>query len=475
MPHALVVDDEPAICRCFETLLSELDCDVTVTASAEEALELAQSRPFSVIVLDIRLPGMDGLTALSRFRTQTSAPVVLITAHGNLSTAVTAVEQGAFDYLPKPFELDQVLQVLRRAIAESSRRTDADSEEQDSRRPAETLIGASRSMQYLFRRIAMAARHDAPVLITGESGTGKELVAAAIHQNSRRAGQALVPVHLASLSESLLERELYGHAAGAFTGAQQAQRGLIAQADRGTLFLDEVGETPLSVQVKLLRAIESREYYPVGSADRHSSDFRLISATSRTAGHLQNPRHFRPDFFYRLAAIRIHVPPLREHRDDIPALTRHFLRQCGQPDRSFSDDALNDLMQRSWPGNVRELRNLVIRVAAESSEQVIGTDALPPEEESAPGPDSPAQQTKGSPEAHLKAAACQWAEHAFQSGIDGVLQAASRIVTEELIEAAMKRAGGNRSRAAELLGIHRETLRDRLTKRRSASDPETSE
>ncbi|MEZ6132800.1 MAG: sigma-54 dependent transcriptional regulator [Planctomycetaceae bacterium] len=465
MTTALVIDDEPAICQCFESLLNEIHCDVHVAASAEEGLVLAEALSFDVIVLDVRLPGMDGLAALARFRELTSAPIIIMTAHGNLSTAVSAVHDGAFDYLPKPFDLGHVTQVLQRAITESAERASTAPKSKATTATPGEMAGSSLAMQHLFRQIAMAAQHDAPVLITGESGTGKELVAQAIHHHSLRKKKPLVAVHLASLSEGLLERELFGHAAGAFTGAERSQAGMIAQADGSTLFLDEIGDAPRSFQTRLLRAIESGEFYPVGSAAAQRSDFRLISATNVPLEVLRSAEHFRQDFFFRLATIQIRVPPLREHLDDVPELAAHFLRQHSPgSSRQLTAEAIQLLQQQRYPGNIRELRNLVIRSAAESPERSIDVatiratlaSAVVTEQSSSPGSTPPDQK--------LTDAAQEWARDALRHHQSAPLQAASDIVERELILAAMQQTGGNRSAAAQLLGIHRETLREKLSK-----------
>lgn len=458
MKQALVVDDEAAIAHCFESLFAGLDCEVTVTASAEDGLDLARRNAFDVIVLDVRLPGIDGVSALPQFRKITDAPIVVMTAHGTLSTAVSVVQEGAFEYLPKPFDLDHVTRILRRALSQSARSvTDADSTTQDYNEAE--LIGDSLPMQHLFRQIALAAQHSAPVLVTGESGTGKELVARAIHQHSSRRDKPLVPVHLASLSEGLLERELFGHTAGAFTGAERSQTGVIAQADGGTLFLDEIGETPVSFQVKLLRTIETQEYYPVGSSGAQKSDFRLVAATNRTPEFLRSSEQFRPDFYYRLATIQISVPSLREHSEDIPKLAQHFLQRCtGDETRTFTNDAIAKLKDANYPGNVRELRSTVIRAAAESSEQQIGVDAIQHE------PGSPECSKPASAAESLRTAAKNWAEENLADGGESPFQSAAEIIEAELLTAALSRTNGNRSAAAKLLGIHRETLREKLTK-----------
>lgn len=456
MKRALVIDDEAAICRCFESVLLALDCQATVTASAEEGLRLVTENPFDVIVLDVRLPGIDGTEALPQLRRLSDAPIIVMTAHGTLSTAVSVIQEGAFEYLPKPFELDHVTRVLERALA-SSESLGTSPVADDNCRKA-TLIGSSLPMQHLFRQIALAAQHDAPVLITGESGTGKELVAQAVHQYSERQQGPLVPVHLASLNEPLLERELFGHTVGAYTGAETSQRGLMAQADGGTLFLDEVGETPLNFQVKLLRCLESHEFYPVGSSKAETSDFRLIAATNRPPDYLRNQEFIRQDFYYRLATIHIHLPPLRDHLDDIPELASHFLRQhTGNNAFSLTDAAVARLQSYSFPGNVRELRNIVIRAASESASGEVDVDAiqLVPESDSS---GKPANTNES-----LQNLVRDWASSHLMTTA-APMQTVTGIVESALIESALKQCNGNRSAAAKLLGIHRETLREKLNR-----------
>lgn len=464
MTVALVIDDEPAICACFETLLNDLNCEACVAASAEEGLQLVQDRTFDVIVLDVRLPGMDGLAALAQLQQHSQAPVIVMTAHGNLSTAVTAVREGAFDYLPKPFELDHVTNVLKRAISESAALSSSSTATLAEGENENQLLGNSLAMQHLFRQIAMAAQHDAPVLVLGDSGTGKELVAQAIHRHGARSGSSLVPVNLSALSEGLLERELFGHSAGAFTGADRAQAGFISQANNGTLFLDEIGETPQPFQVKLLRTLESGEFYPVGSSVPHASDFRLIAATNVSIEKLRSAEHFRQDFFFRLATIQIQVPPLREHKEDIPELAQHFLNQHSiNRVRHFDSEALRFLQLQSYPGNIRELKNVVIRAAAATSERLISLSTVKLAMQVAETNDH--MTAEAGSHVDFKIAARQWAEQAIAAGQLNSLQTASEIVEAELIAAALQHTDGNRSAAAQLLGIHRETLRDKLRKR----------
>lgn len=465
MTTALVVDDEPAICQSFEALLHDLNCDVCVAASAEEGLQLAMQQHFDIIVLDVRLPGMDGVTALAELRAYSRAPVIVMTAHGSLSTAVNAVQEGAFEYLPKPFDLQHVTDVLKRAISESVARFSESLDTSTGDRPTEQMVGDSLPMQHLFRQVAMAAQHDAPVLITGESGTGKELVAQAIHQHSARRNSPLVPVHLASLNEALLERELFGHTSGAFTGADSNQSGVIAQASGSTLFLDEIGETPLHFQVKLLRTLESGEYYPVGAASPQKSDFRLIAATNVPLDVLRSAKHFRQDFFFRLATIQIVVPPLREHLEDVPQLAQQFLQQHS-PDasRHFTPESQQFLQQHLWPGNIRELRNVVISAASATAERAIGVSAVKSAMNLTTDRTQSQHSQSASPQQELQSAARAWARQALSHQQPNLIQAASEMVESELIAAALQHTQGNRSAAAQLLGIHRETLRDKLAK-----------
>lgn len=453
MSFALVVDDEPAICRCFQALFEKLECDVSVVATAEDAIHVAATRPVDVVALDVRLPGMDGLTAISKLREHTLAPIVVMTAHGDLSTAVSAVQQGAFEYLPKPFELEQVTRVMRQALAESStipRRLPGNGNDVSDR-----MLGESLPMQQLFRQIALAAQHDAPVLITGESGTGKELVARAIHQNGPRQSCPYIPVHLASVNETLVERELFGHAAGAFTGAEQAIAGLIQQANGGSLFLDEIGEAPPAVQIKLLRTIESREFYRVGSSKAERSEFRVIAATNRSVEFLRDSKEFRTDFYYRISTLHIHVPPLRERCEDIPLLADYFLNGKQHGPRRFSDEALRVLKTRRFAGNVRELRNIVVNAAAQSSAAIIGPELIPTET---------TDSTQHFTRSDLMSSARLWARQALAEDVSDLLSTAIGIVEAEVIAEVLEHFNSNRTAAAQRLGIHRETLRERIRK-----------
>jgi DNA-binding NtrC family response regulator len=465
MSHVMIVDDEPSICWGFRELLADEGYEVSVASSAEEALELADDAVPDAVVLDVRLPGRDGLSTIQDLRRRIgSAPIIVITAFGNLETAVRALEEGAYDYLTKPFDLEQISEVLRRALRPATAIV-APAAGDRSIVP-EAFIGTSPAMQSVFKQIALVATSNVPVLITGESGTGKDLVAQAIHRHSRRKDAPFLPTCLAALSPGLIESELFGHVRGAFTGAELARQGLLELADGGTVFLDEIGDVPLPVQVKLLRAIEQHEVTPVGDARARRTDFRVLAATNRPLEGLVARGEFREDLFYRLGVFHIHVPPLRERAEDIPQLARAFLRTAVADGQApgLSAGALHELSSRRWPGNVRELRNAVERAALVARGGEIEANHFPP-----PSPISGKADRSTAEE--LQLATANWAtEHIAaepprdasdpQSG--DLLERFLRVVEPPLLKAALLHCGGNRAAAAKMLGIHRATLRQKL-------------
>ena len=461
MSHILVVDDEASICYAFREFLTDEGHRVEVAASAEEGLRIAEQERFDAVVLDVRLPGVDGLTAMAGFRERIGeAPIIVITAFGNLDTAVRAVGGGAFDYLVKPFDLDQAGAVVKRALegrANAVNNAAATSPASSS----ETLIGTSPAMQELFKRIALVAPTDAPVLITGESGTGKELVARAIHQHSARRSGVFLPVCLAALSPNLVERELFGHVRGSFTGAERDRKGLLELAQGGTVLLDEVGDIPLPLQVKLLRAIEHHEVTPVGDARPRTVNFRVVAATNRPLDELIAAGQFREDLYYRLGVFRIHLPPLRERRDDIPALAEHFLRQSCSGNAGtggLSAEVLDALHARAWAGNVRELRNAIEHAAIVARGGAIRSEYLPAPVSwsAAGGPSAPRE---------IPEQITRWARQAAADGDDTPLyERFLALVEAPFLRVVLAECRGNRAAAAEKLGIHRATLRERLRK-----------
>ena len=463
MSRILIVDDEESICWALRESLGDEGHDVAVASSAEAGLRAAAERPPDALVLDVRLPGADGLSSMKAFRDRIGpAPIIIITAFGNLETAVRAMEGGAFDYLVKPFDLDHATTVVRRAL--EKRAIPGRAVEPAATAGPEALIGASAAMQDLFKKIALVAPADVPVLITGESGTGKELVARAIHRHSGRRGGPFLPVCIAALSPGLVEGEIFGHAKGSFTGANQDRRGLLELATGGTVLLDEVGDIPANLQVKLLRALEHREVTPVGDARPRPTDIRLIAATNRPLAELMVNGEFREDLFFRLSVFQIEIPPLRERREDIPALAEHFLRQSRLPDIAggpLSAEVLADLGSRRWAGNVRELRNVVEHAAIVARGRPIRPDHLP---------QAPANLADVTAKAGgLGAEIARWASLEAFIGDSGSGEAPLydrflESVEPPMLRAILDRCDGNRAAAARELGIHRATLRQKLRK-----------
>ncbi len=467
MSHVLIVDDEPSICWAFQEFLREEGHEVSVASSAEQAFEMTAETPPDAIVLDVRLPGMDGISAMEKLHAQVRhAPIVVITAFGNLETAVRALDAGAFDYLTKPFDLEDAAEVVRRAL--QSAETPSESASIDS---GQSIVGKSAAIQAVFKQIAQVSDSNASVLITGESGTGKELVAQAIHAHSRRREAPFLAVCLAALSPTLVESELFGHVKGAFTGAEQPRQGLLEQCHGGTVFLDEIGDAPESLQVKLLRALELRQVTPVGGSEPRQTDFRIIAATNRDLSERMTSGHFREDLFYRLAVFQIELPPLRERLDDIPLLASAFLHKMGPPydQRRFSDAALSQLRLRPWWGNVRELRNVVEHAAIVARGGTIGPEHLPPPLSSLHNK----QHVEASPD-RLQADVQNWAKQQFSSPSETPLyEQLLSIIEPPLLQAALAQSKGNRAAAADILGIHRATLRQKI--RRHGLDHDATE
>lgn len=462
MSRILIVDDEASICFAFREFLTDEGHHVEVAASAEEGLQVAEDGPLDAVVLDIRLPGIDGLTAIAEFKNRIGpAPIVIITAFGNLDTAVRAMEGGAFDYLVKPFDLDQAATVVKRALEKPKVR------ERPAGTPAtegvETLVGSSPAMQELFKSIALVAPTDVPVLITGESGTGKELVARAIHRHSPRRIGPFLPICLAALSPSLVEGELFGHLKGSFTGATQDRKGLLELASGGTVLLDEIGDVPLSLQVKLLRTIERREVNPVGDARPRPTDIRVITATNRPLAELMATGQFREDLFFRLSVFHIELPPLRDRREDIPALGEHFLRQSRLPDVAdahLTEAVIAELRSRTWAGNVRELRNTIEHAAIVARGRTIRPEHLPP----ASGVSGP---TEPPPIGKIGPYLADWARQEVQQlrdrpGETVLYERFLELTEPHVLQAVLRACLDNRAQAAQVLGIHRATLRQKL-------------
>src|SRR6202022_148088 len=382
-PHLLVVDDEPGIRESLSSILQDEGYDVESVASPEEALERASSGEIEVILLDVWLPGMDGLEALSRLQVIPRPPaVIMISGHGTIETAVRATKLGAFDFIEKPLSLEKIIVLVRNAIQQ--RRL----QEENQLLRTELghryhVIGESVPMKAWRQQIAVTARTNGRVLIYGESGTGKELVARSLHAASLRSKGLFVEVNCAAIPEELIESELFGHVKGSFTGAAEDKIGKFKKADSGTLFLDEVGDMSLRTQSKVLRVLEEQRFEPVGSNQTVTVDVRVLAATNKNLEQEIARGAFRQDLFYRLNVIPFLVPPLRDRKEDIPILARHFLAEFssayGKKNRELSDAAMEILLRHPWPGNVRELRNLIERLVIVCPQARIEPHHLPPE------------------------------------------------------------------------------------------------
>ena len=461
MGKVLIVDDEQTIGWGLKKLCQNLGHEALTAASAEEALEAVGKFKPQAVLLDVRLPGMDGLSAMQPLREAAGEiPIVIMTAYGDLETAVEAVRRGAFDYLVKPFELKAAQRVIERALAMRAATTPAAVEA----RPTEPdqLVGRTPAMQEVFKRIALVAPSDACVHLHGESGTGKELVARAIHRYSRRNQGPFIAVNLAALSPSLAESELFGHVKGAFTGADQVRRGLLEAANGGTIFLDEVADIPMALQVKLLRSLEQGEVLPVGADRPRTSDFRVISATHQDLTQLSALGTFRHDLYFRLSTFQIDIPALRQRSEDLPDLAQYFLNRIsaknGRPVPTLARETLDELHQRNWPGNVREFRNAIEHAVIVSRDGPILPEHLPaPLSHSSPASPSPS---------NLITLLQQWTEAQLTSGEDSeasdLYEQLLQLVEPPVLEVVLRKFHGQCATAARRMGLHRMTLRKKL-------------
>jgi DNA-binding NtrC family response regulator len=439
----LVVDDEPAQRELVAGFLRKHGFDVVEAGGGREAVARFKQEAFDLVLTDQRMPDLSGLELLEAVRsTSPETAVVIVTAYGNIETAVSAVKAGAADYLTKPLNLDDLLHRVhqvrerQRLVAENRELREALAE----RHRVDGIIGDSGRMQEVLSLVRRVAPSDATVLIRGESGTGKELIARALHYASPRAAGPLVKVNCAALAESLLEAELFGHEKGAFTGAVASRKGRFELADGGSIFLDEIGDLPPHLQVKLLRVLQEREFERVGSSRPIKVDVRLLAATHRNLEALVREGRFREDLYYRINVVTIALPPLRERREDLPPLIEHFLRvfagKNGKTVRGLTREAREALLRYDYPGNIRELENVMERAVVLTRDDVIGVEDLPLALE-APAP---------------------------ASGEDAGLIAAVEGLERRMIREALAKADGTQTRAAGLLGISERVLRYKLKK-----------
>jgi len=449
MKPVWIVDDDRSIRWVIEKALSREGIAFDSFSSAQDALDALSGGAPEVLVSDIRMPGLSGLELLNAVKQRHPAvPVIVMTAYSDLDSAVAAFQGGAYEYLPKPFDVDQAVDLIRRALDESRRESEA------VEAPTETpeILGQAPAMQEVFRAIGRLSQSSATVLITGESGTGKELVARALHRHSARAAKPFVAINTAAMPKDLLESELFGHERGSFTGAQQQRRGRFEQAEGGTLFLDEIGDMPAELQTRLLRVLSDGTFYRVGGHQQIKANVRVIAATHQNLEQRVREGSFREDLYHRLNVIRLRLPSLRERAEDIPLLARHFMamsaKQLGVEAKRLSEEAIAHLSRLAFPGNVRQLENLCHWLTVMAAGQVIDVGDLPAE----------FRDTSA-------AAASDWlsalefeAERRLARGDTGILDSLGRQFERALISKALARTGGRRIEAANLLGMGRNTI-----------------
>lgn len=452
MHRVLIIDDDETVRDVLSSFLTEKDFETIISESGESGLELLLSERFDIALVDLVMPGMGGMDILKEISSRKiKLPVIIITAYGTIQSAVEAMKLGAFDYITKPFNLDEIMVVIERALehARLERENLFLKKQLRQRYNFSGLIGDSIKMQRIYELIEKVADTDSTILITGESGTGKELIAKTIHFNSSRADAPFVPLNCAAIPRDLLESELFGHEKGAFTGAINTRIGRFELANNGTLFLDEIGELDPSLQVKLLRVIQEREFERVGGVKTIKVNVRIIAATNRNLEEAVKEGKFREDLYWRLNVIPIHLPPLRERREDIPLLVDYFVKKFQRKRKGkaliFHPEVMSILLKYEWPGNVRELENLVERLSVLVTDETVKVQDLPERFVKR----SPVEEYVSPNISELK-----------DNGID--LQKVIEEIERDLILKALQKAEGIRAKAATLLGLNRTTLIEKM-------------
>jgi len=455
MNHTVwIVDDDRSIRWVLEKALHRANIDTQSFENAQTVLQQLEQQQPQAIISDIRMPGMDGLELLSQINERyPELPVIIITAHSDLDSTVASYQGGAFDYLPKPFDIDEAIAMTQRALNHQEQRLkQVDSVGADTT----DIIGEAPAMQEVFRAIGRLSQSHITVLINGESGTGKELVANALHKHSPRANKPFIALNMAAIPNDLIESELFGHEKGAFTGATSQRSGRFEQADGGTLFLDEIGDMPAATQTRLLRVLADGVFYRVGGHTPVKVDVRIIAATHQNLEQLVAEQSFREDLFHRLNVIRIHIPSLRDRREDLPRLMQHFLLKAANElsvqSKVLSPEAEQFLCQLDWPGNVRQLENTCRWITVMASGREINVSDLPPELLS-----NDEEQTT-SPAGNWHQDLQQWAERELTMGKNHILKQAIPDFERVMITTALKHTNGRKKEASELLGWGRNTL-----------------
>ncbi|HZF18927.1 MAG TPA: nitrogen regulation protein NR(I) [Burkholderiales bacterium] len=457
-----VIDDDRSIRWVFEKALAREGIPFKTFAQANEAMDaLESSGAPQVLVSDIRMPGASGLDLLQNVKQRfPDLPVIIMTAYSDLESAVAAFQGGAFEYLPKPFDVDQAVELIRRALGESTQ--EAQAEELSAATP--DILGKAQSMQEVFRAVGRLSQSSATVLITGESGTGKELVARALHRHSPRADKPFIAINTAAMPKDLLESELFGHERGAFTGAQSLRRGRFEQAEGGTLFLDEIGDMPAELQTRLLRVLSDGTFYRVGGHQSIRANVRVIAATNQDLESRVREGLFREDLYHRLNVIRLRLPSLRERREDIPLLARHFLsksaRELGVEVKRLSDSAMAYLSARDLAGNVRQLENICHWLTVMSPTQLIEIGDFPPE----------LRESVDTTSGDWLTALAREADRRLAGGEKDIMENLSKSFEKTLIAKALAHTGGRRIEAAGLLGIGRNTITRKIDELGIADD-----
>ncbi len=467
--NIIIADDDPAIRTVLNQALTRAGYTLRSTSNAATLWNWVSQGEGDLVITDVVMPDENAFDLIPRIkRIRPDLPIIVMSAQNTLMTAITAAERGAYEYLPKPFDLKELISVVGQALSDSrdNARRRKPVEETNNEPP---LIGRSQAMQDVYRILARLTQSDLTVMITGESGTGKELVARALHDYGKRRNGPFVAVNMAAIPKELIESELFGHEKGAFTGAQARSAGRFEQAEGGTLFLDEIGDMPMEAQTRLLRVLQEGEYTTVGGRTPIKTDVRIVAATHRDLQQLINQRLFREDLYYRLNVVPVHLPPLRERLTDLPDLVQHFLRKSaedGTPVKTIAPDALRRLQQHSWPGNVRELENLIQRLSVLYTQDEITAEMVDAELASsspgvAPLSDQALDQLDLSSfmERYLTS---YFASFQGELPPPGLYRRILREVEGPLITATLAATNGNQIRAAELLGLNRNTLRTKI-------------
>jgi two-component system, NtrC family, response regulator HydG len=447
----LIVDDDETHCRMLQAVLGDEKYDTVTAADGQEAVDAVAQSFYDLILMDIKMARMGGIEALAKIKTlNPEIPIIIMTAYSSVDSAVKAMKSGAYDYLTKPLDVDELLLLIEKALRHT--RLEKENlllkEQLGSRFDFANIIGRSPAMKKLLETVALVAPTDATVLILGESGTGKELVANAIHQNSPRKGHPLIKINCAALPETLLESELFGHEKGAFTGAVSARQGRFQQAHDGTIFLDEIAEMPLPLQSKILRVLQEREFQPVGGSKTIKVNTRIVTATNKNLQEEIQANRFREDLYYRINVVSLTAPALRERRDDIPLLADHFLKRFAEKNKKalqgFTPKAMDLLMRHDWPGNIRELENAIERAVIMARGQRITPEEFP---------------------APLRGPEPKWSEPEAEAPVQAAeppVERSLKQLEKETILRTLAENGGNRTRTANILGISRRTLQLKL-------------